>query len=303
MRAMQYSRFGDPAEVLELVDLPEPHAGAGEVRVRVVAAGVNPVDWKVVVGDMSRSTAPKAPKVPGVDVAGVVDEVGEGVRDVAVGDEVLGFSRSGALAERAVLREYARVPDGVGLEEAAALPVPVETALRVLELLGVREGQTLLVDNASGGVGVATVQIARSLGARVIGTAGVGNQDLLRALGAEPVPYGHGLVDRVRALAPHGVDAALDAAGKGSVPDLVTLTGDPAAVVTIADFSAGRLGVHVSSGGGEDRSSRLRRAAELVAEGTLSMPVAEVYDLHDDAAAYARSREGHVRGKLVVHVA
>lgn len=300
MRAVQFDRYGEPADVLSVREADDLHPGPGQVRIAVHAAGVNPLDWKVIRG-ATGGPEPEEPRTAGIDVAGVVDEVGEGVTDVQVGDEVFGFSETGALAEQALLREYAVTPTGLSFEEAAGLPVPVETALRVLDLLGLQAGQTLLVDGAAGGVGGLVVQIARARGAEVIGTASEGNHEYLRTLGVTPTTYGEGLVERVRTIAPDGVDAALDTAGKGSVPDLVTLTGDPSAVVTIADFGAGEHGVQVSTSGG-DRAPRLRTAAELVAEGTLSVPIARTYPLDEAARAYEDSRAGHVRGKLVIAV-
>lgn len=300
MRAVQFSRFGDPADVLSVHDVDDLDAGPGQVRIEVRAAGVNPIDWKVV-GGLAGGSGPDEPRTAGGDVAGVVDEVGDGVTDVRAGDEVFGFAETGALAEQALLREYAVKPPNLPFEVAAGLPVPVETAQRVLDLLGLEAGQTLLVDGAAGGVGVVVVQIARARGANVIGTASEGNHEYLRTLGVTPTTYGEGLVERVSALAPNGVDRALDTAGKGSVPDLVTLTGNPDAVVTIADFSAGEHGVHNSQGGGA-RTPALRRAAELCADGTLSMPIARTYVLDEAAQAYQESKAGHVRGKLVITV-
>ncbi|WP_298990631.1 NADP-dependent oxidoreductase [uncultured Pseudokineococcus sp.] len=303
MRAVQHRTFGDPADALEVVDVDEPHAGPGAVRVVVGAAGVNPVDWKAVRGAMAGASpgdpVPGGARTPGVDVAGVVDEVGDGVDDVAVGDRVVGWAASGALAEHAVLEDFARLPEAVATEQAATLPVPGETALRVLELLDFREGQTLLVDGGSGAVGIATTQIALSRGLTVVATASEANQDFLRQLGAVPTTYGEGLVERVRALAPEGVDAALDAAGKGSARDLVELVGDPGRVVTIADFSAGDLGVVVSTGD-DQRARRLREVVDLAAQGVVLVPVARTYPLEDAVAAYEESAGGHVRGKLLV---
>lgn len=301
MRAVQFSEYGEPADVLSVREAEDLQPGPGQVRIRVRAAGVNPVDWKIV-GGMTGAPAPEAPQTPGSDVAGAVDQVGEGVTDVQAGDEVFGFAASGGLAEQALLDEYAVKPPSMSFEEAAGLPVAVETALRALDVLGLQAGQSLLVDGAAGGVGIATVQIARALGADVIGTASEGNHEYLRTLGATPTTYGEGLVDRVRAIAPDGVDAALDTAGKGSVPDLVALTGDPSAVVTIADFAAGEQGVHVSAGGGGSRVPALRRATELVAEGQLSLPIARTYALDEAAQAYEESKAGHVRGKLVITI-
>jgi len=296
MRAAVYSRTGEPTEVLSVADVEEPHAGAGQVRVAVRAAGVNPIDWKIVTGMMGERDRPT---VPGVDAAGVVDEVGEGVTGVRVGDAVFGQATGGAAAEYAVLSVWAAKPEGASFEVAGGLVVPGETAVRVLDLLGLSSGQTVVVDGASGGVGVVTVQVARSRGLRVIGTAGEANQEFLRSLGAEPTVYGPGLADRVRALAPDGVDGGIDTAGRGSVHDLIALTGDPAKVVTIADFSAKELGVQVTSGGG-GQGPRLEQVAELLAGGRIELPIAGRYPLERTGEAYEESRAGHVRGKLIL---
>jgi NADPH:quinone reductase-like Zn-dependent oxidoreductase len=267
------------------------------VRVAVRAAGVNPIDWKVVRGLTGGS--PAAPTVPGIDAAGVVDEIGEGVTGVRIGDAVFGHAAAGSAAEYAVLSAWAPKPDAVPFEVAGGLPVAGETAVRVLDLLGLRSGQTVVVDGASGGVGIATVQVALARGLSVIGTAGEGNQDFVRSLGAVPTTHGPGLADRVRALAPQGVDGGVDTAGRGSVRDLIALTGDPTKVVTIADFGAAELGVQVTGGGG-GQPQRLAEIAGLLAGGRLQMPIAGTYPLESIGAAYAESEAGHVRGKLVL---
>jgi NADPH:quinone reductase-like Zn-dependent oxidoreductase len=258
---------------------------------------VNPADWKSVSGMLGNP--PEDVKVPGIDAAGVVDEVGEGVTGVQVGDPVFGQAASGSAAEYAVLSVWAAQPDAVSFEVAGALAVVGETAVRVLDLLGLEAGQTVVVDGASGGVGVVTVQVAVSRGLRVIGTAGEANQNFIRSFGAQPTLHGPGLADRVRVLAADGVDGGIDTAGKGSVRDLVELTGNPGKVVTIADFGAGELGVQVTTGGG-DRRPRLEEIAELLAAGKLDLPVARTYPLERIGEAYAESRAGHVRGKLVL---
>ena len=294
-----FSEYGGP-EVLHVANVDAPRPGPGQVRVAVRAAGVNPIDWKARSGVMRDVMPLQLPVVDGREAAGVVDEVGPDVNGVAPGDEVFGFAVGGAAAEEAVLDDFARKPAGLSWEEAAALPVAVETSLRVFGVLGgVREEQTLVVNGAAGGVGVAAVQIARARGARVIGTASEANHEFLRSLEAEPTTYGDGMVQRIRALAPDGVDLAFDTAGKGGVPDLITLTGDPARVATIADFGAAALGVKVS-GGGEGRApGALDEAAALTAAGRLSMPV-RTFTFAEAGDAHRISFEGHVRGKLVL---
>jgi NADPH:quinone reductase-like Zn-dependent oxidoreductase len=300
MKAVMFTEYGEP-DVLHVAEADAPRPGPGQVRIAVRAAGVNPIDWKARSG-MIRDVMPlQFPVIDGREAAGVVDEVGPDVSGVAPGDEVFGFAVGGAAAEEAVLDDFARKPAGLAWEEAAALPVAVETSLRVFGLLGgVGEGQTLVVNGAAGGVGVAAVQIARARGARVIGTASEANHEFLRSLGVEPTTYGDGMADRIRALAPDGVDLAFDTAGKGGIPDLVALTGDPARVATIADFGARALGVKVT-GGAEGRApGALDEAAALVEAGRLSMPVAQTFTFAEAADAHGVSFEGHVRGKLVL---
>ena len=300
MKAVQFSRFGGP-EVLEVVDLPDPEPSAGQIRIAVRAAAVNPIDWKVRSGAMGG----ELPQRTGREVAGVVDQVGEGVTDVKPGDEVFGFAAGGGgMAELALSEEYARIPPSLDFVAASGLPVAVETATRTLDVLGVGPGTTVVIDGAAGGVGSAAVQIARARGARVIGTASEGNHEYLRSLGAEPTTYGEGLEQRVRDLAPDGVDAALDVAGAGSLPALVALTGSPDRVVTIADYQgAQQTGVPFSGGLGTGRAVHaLAEIGELIEAGRFSLPVAQTFGLDQVAEAHAISEAGHVRGKLVVLV-
>ncbi len=303
VKAARFSRFGGP-EVLEIVDLPDPHPGPGQVRIAVRAAGVNPSDWKKREGLMD----PELPQTMGYEAAGVVDELGEGVADVAVGDRVFGLSAEGAAqAELTVLSFYAPIPPSLDFPGAAALPAAIETATRALDQLdvgaGAGRGSTLLINGASGSVGSAAVQLAVVRGARVIGTASPANHDYLRSLGAEPVAYGQGLAGRVRALAPDGVDAALDVAGSGVLPELIELAGGPEHVVTIADFGGAREhGVRFSSGDAGRAVHALGEIGELIESGRFSLPVARTFPLAEIAQAHRVGEDGHVRGKLVLVV-
>ncbi|MGH3446582.1 MAG: NADP-dependent oxidoreductase [Nocardioidaceae bacterium] len=299
MQAVQYSEYGDP-EVLTLVEVDEPHAGPGQVRIEVRAAGVNGIDGKIRAGLMSKEKQPSQPVGTGVDAAGVVDEIGDGVADVQVGDAVFG-SGEATYAENAVLSHWAKKPEGLSFESAAGAPNPVETAIRILGQVGVRAGQTLLVSGAAGGVGSATVQIARNRGVTVIGTASEPNQDYLRSLGAIATTYGEGLVERVRALAPAGVDVALDIAGSGVLPDLIELTGDGSRVLSIADFSAPQHGARVSSSA-TNPGAAFAEAARLFNDGALRIPVAKSFRLDEAADAQRVSAAGHVAGRIVITV-
>ena len=297
MKAVQYVEHGGP-EVLRVVDVEEPHAGPGQVRIGVKAVGVNPVDWKLRQGLFP---AP-LPRIPGSDVAGVVDEIGAGVSGVSLGDAVFGFAVGGGYAQYAVLEHFAAKPASMSFEEAAGIPVPAETAVRVLDLLGVAAGDTLLINAAAGGVGTAAVQLARARGATVIGTASAANHEFLRSLGAIPTTYGEGLIERIRQLAPKGVDYALDAAGRGALPDLIAIIGSSQRVVTIADPEAEKYGVRFT-GSGEGRSYHaLALAAELYERGEFSVPIARTFRLEEAAEAHRISEDGHVRGKLVLRI-
>jgi len=297
MKAAQFGRFGSP-EVLEIVDLPDPHPGPGEVRIAVRAAGINASDWKKRQGLMDQ----ELPQTLGYEAAGIVDELGDGVTDVAVGDRVFGVSQYGASqADLAVLSYYAPIPPSLGFAEAAALPAAVETAARALDQLRVKSGSTVLINGASGSVGRAAVQLAVARGARVIGTGSPSAHGLLRSLGAEPVAYGVGMADRVRALAPDGVGLALDVAGSGVLPDLIDLVGGPEFVITIADFAgAQQYGVRFSRGDSGRAIYALAQIGDLIESGRFSLPVGQTFPLTDIAEAHRVGEEGRVRGKLVL---
>lgn len=297
MRAIQFARYGGP-DVLELVEATEPHAADGQIRIRVHAAGVNAMDWKLRTGQMQEMMPLSLPSGTGVDASGVVDEVGPGVSEVKTGDAVFGIG-TGTFAEFAVLTSWALKPGSLSFEQAAGFPIPVETAIRILDQVGVQPGQALLVSGASGGVGSAVVQIAKDRGIRVIGTAGPGNQDYLTSIGATATTYGPGLVDRVRALAPDGIDAALDIAGSGVIPELVKLTGDPTKVLSIADFSAPGHGAQVS-GTAQEPAAALAQAARLWDTGALDIPVERTFTLAEASSAQAVSEQGHAAGRLIV---
>jgi len=283
------------------VEVSEPHAVAGQIRVAVKAVGVNPVDWKFRQGMMGGNL----PRGTGLEVAGVVDEVGEGVTDVNLDDEVFGSVEGGnGAADFALLEHYARIPPSLDFAGAAGLTVAVETAARTLDLLDVSGGQTVLINGAAGAVGISTVQLARERGAKVIGTASTANHDYLRSFGAESTTYGEGLVQRVLDLAPDGVDRAIDDAGGGALPALVELTGGPEHVVTIADYQgAQETGVRMTGGADSKRAwYALDEIGESIEAGRFSLPVARTFPLEQIAEAHRLSEGGHVRGKLVLLV-
>ncbi|KUL25214.1 NADP-dependent oxidoreductase [Actinoplanes awajinensis] len=300
MRAIVFNQFGGP-DVLHEADTEVPQPGPGQVRVRVKAAGLNALDGKIRSGSMATVRPTTFPAIPGGEFAGVVEALGEGVSEVQVGDEVLGWSDTGSYAEYALATSVAPKPADLDWQSAAALPVAGETAERVLTLLGVAAGETVLMHGASGAVGTLAIQLAAARGARVIATAGLANQDYLTSLGATATVYGTGLVERVRALAPDGVDAVFDLAGKGALKDSITLRGGTERIVTIADFGARQLGVTFSQGSPQRSAVRLAGLAQDAASGKLVTTVT-AYPLGQAATAQQLSDAGHVRGKLVLTV-
>lgn len=307
MRAITYSRYGG-ADVLELSELPTPKVGPDTVLVRVKATSVNPVDWKVREGYLDAIMDTTFPVVPGWDVAGVVERVGLDVPELEVGDEVFGYVRKdwvhgGTFAEyvAAPVRTLARKPASLSFEEAAGVPLAGLTAYQTIVRSGLRAGQTVLVHGASGGVGSFAVQIARSLGARVVGTASERNHDYVRGLGAEPVAHGEGLVERVRALAPDGVNVVLDYAGHGLVADAPHLLAPGGVPVSIVDASVRELpgGIYAWV---RPSSADLAELARLADDGALVVHVDRVLELEDAAEAHRLVEQGGGRGKVVVRV-
>jgi NADPH:quinone reductase-like Zn-dependent oxidoreductase len=313
MRAIQFSEYG-PAGVVHVAEVEEPHAGPGTIRIAVRASGLSAGETYIRSGKMREVVPATFPYRTGFDAAGVVDEVGGGVTGVRAGDEVFGMAATtarGANADHAVLAAWAPKPAVWSWEEAGGAAGSVETATRVLDRLAVGAGHTVLVQGAAGGVGTVAVQLAVARGATVIGTAGERNHDFLRSLGGQPTTYGAGLVERVRALAPGGVDAVFDCAG-GALPDLIAIAGDPARVVTIApDFTAAALGVHLSHGAPTGDTAAvgaadplavhgLGLAVELAEQGRLRVPVAAAFPLTEAATAHQLSESRHARGKIVL---
>ena len=298
MRALRFRSYGGP-EGLEWDEAPDPHAGPGQLRIAVRAASVNPIDWKVLTGMLSRGEPLAGTGYLGYDAAGVVDEVGEGVTGVSVGDEVFGRGRN-TQAEYAVLDAWAAKAPSIDWAVAAAAGVAGETSERGLRLLDVNAGDTLFVDGGAGGVGAVAVQMALARGAKVIASASEANHDYLREIGATPVLYGEGLAQRVRAAAGGPVDAVFDVAGKTPVEELISLAPEPSQVVTIANYTAGQAGARVSGGGSDSQPMQaLALVADLLAQNKLVIK-AQTFPFDRAAEAYRVSQSGHVRGKLVL---
>ena len=304
-RAVIQEQFGGP-EVLQVRDVAEPHAGPGEVRVRVSAAGLNPVDWKVAgSAEGAERFGLTLPAGFGNDFAGVVDEVGEGVTGFAAGDRVYGGARGRAVADYAVVRPGAdtllHTPDGVDDITASTLVIAGRTADAAISAIGVHAGDTVLIGGAAGGVGVFAVQLARRAGARVIGTASEATFGFLRDLGAEPVTYGDGLADRVRTLAPRGITAAADMIGTETALAAVDLGVAPGRIATIAAASPPD-GVH-ATGGRDATPGALERITAAIAAGEFVVPIAGAFPIEQTRAAVELQRAGHVNGKVVITLA
>ncbi|EYT51898.1 NADP-dependent oxidoreductase [Kocuria sp. UCD-OTCP] len=306
MKALTYARYGGP-EVLELTDLPEPKVPPGWVLLKVRSAAINPVDWKIMAGGLDPLMEVQFPVVPGWDVSGVVEAVGIDVPEWAPGDEVISYARTdwvhgGTMAEYVALpaRLLAPKPASVDWDRAAALPLAGLTAYQVLGRLEAAAGETVLVHNASGGVGGYAVQLAAARGARVIGTASEANHEYLRGLGAEPVAYGDGLPERVQELAPDGVDVVVDLVG-GVVEQTLAVLKDGGRHASVADDA-------VEAHGGtwmwvRPSAEDLTELGRLVDRGALRIELARSVPLAEGVEAYRLSQEGHVRGKIAVRMA
>lgn len=303
MRAARFREYGDVEEIaIDEVDPPQP--GDGEVLLRVRAAGINPIDWKVLHGRLAGGEPLSEPRGLGVDVAGVIEQVGPDVEDLEPGDEVLGQSSTPAYAEQALSRPQMlqRKPPGLPWEVAGSLGVVAGTAYATLAALAPEPGETLLILGASGGVGSFATQLAVARGVRVVGTAGPAKLESLRALGATPVAYGDGLDGRLREAAPEGIDTILDASGHGEIVAAVAMKGDTERVLTIA-FSqeASDLGVPFHAGGGGELTQQaLEETIPLIEQGRLIFPIARVFSLDEVGEALRESEHGHPAGKLVV---
>jgi NADPH:quinone reductase-like Zn-dependent oxidoreductase len=288
MRALQFRTYGGP-EVLEWAEAPDPYPGPGQVRIAVRAASVNPIDWKTISGALSGGKAMAGTGYLGHDAAGVVDEVGDQVSGVSVGDDVFGRGRN-TQAEFAVLDSWAAKAPSIDWAVAAAAGVAGETSERGLRLLDVNAGDTLFVDGGAGGVGAVAVQMALARGARVIASASQANHDYLREIGATPVRYGQGLAERVRAAAGGPVEAVFDVAGQTPVEELVSLAPEPSQVVSIANYAAGQAGARVSGGGADSRPMQaLAQVAELLAQNKLVIKV-QTFPFDRAAEAFASAR-------------
>ncbi|WP_397451346.1 NADP-dependent oxidoreductase [Pseudomonas sp. NA-150] len=302
MKAIVYRRFGG-AEVLEYTDVPDPKVAQNSVLVRVRAAALNPADPMLQAGLGEAHTDTWFPVIPGWDVAGTVERVGAGVSEFGPGDEVIGYIRQeilhhGAYAERVStpVETLVRKPKNASWAEAAGLPLAGLTAYRaIIQTLNIQPGETLLIHGAAGGVGALAAQLALARGARVIGTASLRNHDYLSSIGALPVAHGVGMAERVRALAPNGLDAVLDCVGKGVLATTAELGSSRVRTCSIADGGPGIKTVYARLD-----AEILVRLVEMMEAGSLRVPIAATYPLDQAAAAQAALMQPHAPGKIVL---
>ncbi len=305
-RAVIYENFGGP-EVLELQDVPEPHAGPGEIRVRVAAVGLNPMDWAIAaMPELAARFNITVPSGFGSDFAGVVYEVGEGASGFAAGERVYGGVMERAAADFVVVKTplgaseaLFHTPEGLSDEIASTLGIAGGTASAALAAIDLGPQDTVLIGGAAGGVGVFAVQLAELAGATVIGTASEGTFPFLRELGAEPVTYGAGLADRVRALAPDGITAAVDLFGTETIETALALGVGPERIAAIAAGPTPPGGAR-AAWGADAEPGALPRIADAIVAGQITVPIAARFPIEQIREATALQADRHVHGKIVV---
>ncbi|MET8997484.1 NADP-dependent oxidoreductase [Amycolatopsis sp. NPDC004169] len=302
-RAIRFDEYGD-VEVLRVEEVPRPVPGAGQVLVEVRAAGINPGEASIRQGLLHARFPATFPSGQGSDFAGVVASLGEGVSDVAVGDEVIGFVDTRSSHAEFVVAEAANLtprPDGVPWEVAGSLFVAGTTAYAAVGAVCPREGDTVVVSGAAGGVGSLAVQLAQLAGATVIGLAGEANHEWLRELGVIPVSHGEGVLSRIREAAPSGVDAFVDTFGSGYVELALHLGIHPGRINTIIDFAAAeKYNVKTDGNAAAASADVLRELGLLLDKGLLTLPIARVYPLEEVREAYRELEQRHTRGKIVL---
>ncbi|MDH6115146.1 NADPH:quinone reductase-like Zn-dependent oxidoreductase [Kitasatospora sp. MAP12-15] len=310
-KAVRFNEYGG-IDVLRVAEVPLPEPGAGEVRVRVKAASINPGEAKIRSGALHAVWPATFPSGEGSDLAGVVEQVGSGVTSVAVGDEVIGFTHGRGSHAEFVAVEAGNLtpkPAGVPWQVAGSLFVAGTTAYAAVRSVSLRPGDTVVVSGAAGGVGSLVVQLAKHAGAEVLGIASAANHDWLIAHGVTPIAYGDGLADRLRAAAkPVGatdsgqIDAFIDTHGAGYVKLAIDELGvDPSRIDTIIDFAAAEeYGVKVEGSAAAASTAVLAELAALVAAGVLEVPIAAEFPLAEVRAAFEQLEQGHTRGKIVL---
>ncbi len=299
-KAVRFGEYGGIG-VLRVEDVPVPEPGVGQALIRVRAASINPGEAKIREGLLHERWPATFPSGQGSDLAGVVERAGDGVTGFAAGDEVIGFTH-----ERASQAEYVvvpadhltRKPAGLSWEVAGSLFVAGATAWAAVRAVAPRQGDTVAVSGAAGGVGSLAVQLVRRAGAEVIGIAGPANDEWLRAHGVRPVAYGDDLAERLRDVK---LDAFIDTHGDGYVKLAVDLGVDPSRIDTIADFAAVQeYGVQAEGNMAGASAEVMAELAELVVRGELEVPIAATYPLTEVREAFTELERGHTRGKIVL---
>jgi NADPH:quinone reductase-like Zn-dependent oxidoreductase len=298
-KAVVLTQYGPP-DVLVWSDVPMLEPGPGQVRIRVKAAGVSPTDAKIRRGDVKAVFPLAAGAVLGFEASGVVDAVGSSVSGVQEGDAIACLLGGlGGYGEYALTSTWTPKPPNVSWTDAAALPASAEAAVGILKQLDVTGGETLLILGAAGSVGMVATQLAVAEGVTVIGAVSPRDHELVRDLGGLPVDYGAGLADRVREISP-SVDAVLDAAGKGGLPDAIALAGGPDRVMTLADEHAAELGVAFSVGTPDRAPGAVDRTMPLLAAGALRLRHQRLIPMIDAAQAHRLLEGGETHEKLVL---
>jgi NADPH:quinone reductase-like Zn-dependent oxidoreductase len=303
-RAVRYYEFGG-IDVLRVDEVERPVPGDGQVLVRVKAAGVNPSEAVIRTGALAKLFPSTFPSGQGSDLAGVIEEAGTGVGGFSPGDEVIGFTNNRAAQAELVLVEagdLTRKPGKVSWEVAGSLYVAGVTAWGAVNAVQPKEGETVVISGAAGGVGSLAVQLARRTGATVIGLASEGNHEWLKRHGVIPLAYGDGVADRIRAAAPGGVDAFIDTHGDGYVELALALGVAADRIDTIADYAAAaKPGVKTDGGTAAGPGAKLlAELAGLIADGHLEVPIANVYPLAQVREAYTELERRHTHGKIVL---
>jgi len=302
VQAVRFDEYGD-VDVLNVVEVPQPVPGPGQVLVRVKAAGINPGEAKIRQGLLHSRWPAVFPSRQGSDLAGIVAETGPEVTGFAAGDEVIGYTDDRASQAEYVLveaRHLTAKPQGVPWEVAGSLFVAGATAYAAVRAVALSAGDTVVVSGAAGGVGSIAVQLARLAGATVVGLAGEANHRWLADHGVIPVTYGDGVADRIRQAASK-IDAFIDTFGADYVQLALELGVAPSRIDTIVNFSAvGQYGVKAEGSAAGASAAVLAELAELIAAGRLEIPIAATFPLAEVREAYRRLAQGHIRGKIVL---
>jgi NADPH:quinone reductase-like Zn-dependent oxidoreductase len=302
-RAVRFDKYGG-IDVLHLVEVDRPVPGPEQVLVRVKAAGINPGEAAIREGVFAKQWPAKFPSGQGSDLAGIVEEVGTAVKNVAVGDEVIGFTNNRSSQAELVVVEADHLihrPAHVSWEQAGALFVAGTTAYAAVQAVSLKAADTVVVSGATGGVGSIAVQLARNIGAKVIGLAGAANHAWLSDHGVIPIGYGDGVAERIRAASGNKVDAFVDTFGGGYVELALELGVAPDRIDTIIDFAAAaKHGVKTAGNSAAANAKVLAELANLIDAGRLKIPIAKVYPLADVREAYQDLARRHTRGKIVL---